>query len=35
VARRCGFRREGVLRSYEDRLGTRIDYVMFSRLVDD
>ena len=35
VARRCGFQREGVLRSYEDRLGTRIDYVMFSRLVDD
>jgi RimJ/RimL family protein N-acetyltransferase len=35
VARACGFQREGVLRSYEDRLGTRIDYVMFSRLVDD
>ena len=35
VARRCGFQREGVLRSYEDRLGTRIDYVMYSRLVDD
>ena len=35
VARRCGFQREGVLRSYEDRLGTRIDYVMFSRLVND
>jgi RimJ/RimL family protein N-acetyltransferase len=35
VARRCGFQREGVLRSYEDRLGSRIDYVMFSRLVDD
>ena len=35
VARHCGFQREGVLRSYEDRLGSRIDYVMFSRLVDD
>jgi RimJ/RimL family protein N-acetyltransferase len=35
VARHCGFQREGVLRSYEDRLGTRIDYVMFSRLEDD
>ena len=35
VARRCGFQQEGVLRSYEDRLGARIDYVMFSRLVDD
>jgi RimJ/RimL family protein N-acetyltransferase len=35
VARHCGFQREGVLRSYEDRLGHRIDYVMFSRLVDD
>jgi RimJ/RimL family protein N-acetyltransferase len=35
VARSCGFQREGVLRSYEDRLGSRIDYVMFSRLVDE
>jgi RimJ/RimL family protein N-acetyltransferase len=35
VARHCGFQQEGVLRSYEDRLGTRIDYVMFSRLVGD
>ena len=32
VAEVCGFRREGVLRSYEDRLGDRIDYVMFSVL---
>ena len=32
VAEVCGFRREGVLRSYEDRLGHRIDYVMFSVL---
>lgn len=32
VAEACGFRREGVLRSYEERLGTRIDYVMFSVL---
>jgi RimJ/RimL family protein N-acetyltransferase len=32
VAEVCGFRREGVLRSYEDRLGERIDYVMFSVL---
>jgi RimJ/RimL family protein N-acetyltransferase len=32
VARTCGFQREGVLRSYEDRLGDRIDYVMFSLL---
>ncbi len=32
VAEACGFRREGILRSYEDRLGERIDYVMFSVL---
>lgn len=32
VAEVCGFRREGVLRSFEDRLGERIDYVMFSVL---
>lgn len=32
VAEACGFRREGVLRSYEERLGERIDYVMFSVL---
>jgi len=32
VAARCGFTAEGVLRSYEDRLGERIDYVMFSVL---
>lgn len=32
VAEVCGFTREGVLRSYEDRLGDRIDYVMFSVL---
>lgn len=32
VAEVCGFRREGLLRSYEDRLGHRIDYVMFSVL---
>jgi RimJ/RimL family protein N-acetyltransferase len=32
VAEACGFTREGVLRSYEDRLGDRIDYVMFSVL---
>ena len=35
VAHHCGFQREGVLRSFEDRLGSRIDYVMFSRLEDD
>jgi RimJ/RimL family protein N-acetyltransferase len=32
VAEACGFHREGVLRSYEERLGDRIDYVMFSVL---
>ena len=32
VAEVCGFRREVVLRSYEDRLGHRIDYVLFSVL---
>ena len=32
VAAACGFTREGVLRSYEDRLGERIDYVCFSAL---
>jgi RimJ/RimL family protein N-acetyltransferase len=32
VAEHCGFQREGILRSYEDRLGDRIDYVMFSVL---
>ncbi len=32
VAEACGFTREGVLRSYEDRLGERIDYVCFSAL---
>jgi RimJ/RimL family protein N-acetyltransferase len=32
VAAACGFRREGLLRSYEERLGDRIDYVMFSVL---
>jgi len=32
VAVACGFRQEGILRSYEDRLGDRIDYVMFSVL---
>jgi len=32
VAERCGFRREGLLRSYEERLGERIDYVLFSLL---
>jgi RimJ/RimL family protein N-acetyltransferase len=32
VAEACGFRREGVLRSYEERLGERVDYVMFSVL---
>jgi len=32
VAAACGFRQEGVLRSYEDRLGHRIDYVLFSVL---
>jgi RimJ/RimL family protein N-acetyltransferase len=32
VAEVCGFHREGVLRSFEDRLGDRIDYVMFSVL---
>lgn len=28
VAEACGFRREGLLRSYEDRLGERIDFVI-------
>lgn len=35
VAERCGFRREGVLRSYEERLGERIDYVLFSLLAHE
>lgn len=32
VAQECGFTREGMLRSYEDRLGERIDFVVFSVL---
>ena len=32
VAAACGFRREGVLRSYEDRLGDRVDFVIGSVL---
>jgi RimJ/RimL family protein N-acetyltransferase len=32
VARRSGFRREGVLRSYAEVDGRRVDYVVFSRL---
>ncbi len=35
VAERCGFTREGVLRSFEERKGHRIDVVMFSLLPDD
>ena len=30
VAATCGYEREGILRSYEDRLGHRVDFVMFS-----
>jgi len=32
VAERAGFRREGVLRSYIERRGTRVDCIMFSLL---
>lgn len=35
VARRAGFTREGVLRSFEDRGGRRPDVVMFSLLPED
>src|SRR5204862_6822759 len=35
VARRAGFTREGVLRSFEDRDGRRPDVVMFSLLPGD
>ncbi len=35
VAERCGFVREGVLRSYIEVKGCRHDVVMFSLLPDD
>ncbi|MEY2512767.1 MAG: hypothetical protein QOJ89_125 [bacterium] len=35
VAERCGFTREGVLRSYEERKGRRVDVVLFSLLPQD
>ena len=35
VAERCGFRREGVLRSFEERKGRRVDVVVFSLLPSD
>lgn len=35
VAEACGFTREGVLRSYREHHGTRVDLVMFSRLRTD
>jgi RimJ/RimL family protein N-acetyltransferase len=35
VAERAGLRREGVLRSWEELRGTRIDLVMFSLVASD
>lgn len=35
VASRCGFRREGLLRSYLEHRGLRNDYYSFARLPDD
>jgi len=35
VAQRSGFRREGVLRSYAEVDGRRVDYVVFSLLPDE
>jgi RimJ/RimL family protein N-acetyltransferase len=35
VVARCGFQREGVLRSWDDRFGRRVDFVMFSLLPDE
>ena len=35
VAERCGFQREGVLRSWAEIKGGRVDLVMFSRLATD
>jgi RimJ/RimL family protein N-acetyltransferase len=35
VAERCGFQREGVLRSYAEIDGRRVDYVSFSLLPSD
>jgi len=35
VAERCGFTREGVLRSFEERKGRRVDVVSFSLLPTD
>jgi RimJ/RimL family protein N-acetyltransferase len=35
VAERCGFTREGVLRSYQERKGRRYDLVSFSLLPED
>ena len=35
IARRAGFRREGLLRSYAEHEGIRSDAVMLSRLPDD
>lgn len=35
VAERCGFIREGLLRSFEERKGRRVDVVLFSLLAQD
>jgi len=35
IASRCGFRREGLLRSYLEHRGERNDYYCFARLPDD
>jgi len=35
VAERAGFRREGVLRSWEELRGSRVDLVMFSLVAAD
>jgi len=35
VAEAAGFQREGILRSWRDHHGTRVDLVMYSRLLDD
>lgn len=35
VAERAGFRREGLLRSYEEFKGRRADLIMYARIIDD